>query len=245
VVLIFPLFVWIPYNTFGEDIKMLKDAGLTLIMILGIIEAIWAASTSVAEEIEGRTALTVLSKPIGRRSFIGGKFLGIVWTVALLFVVLGLWLLIWVAFKQIYDARESSRVDTVNWQICFMEMSHTVPGLLLAFMEAVVLAALSVAISTRLPLLANFVICFAIYLLGHLTPLIVQSSMGQFEVVQFFGQLIATVFPVLVHFNIQAAVAAGVLVPYEYLFWALVYCLIYSAIAMLLALVLFEERDLA
>lgn len=244
-VLIFPLFVWIPYNTFGEDIKMLKDAGLTLIMILGIIEAIWAASTSVSEEIEGRTALTVLSKPIGRRSFIGGKFLGIIWTVALLFVVLGLWLLIWVAFKQIYDSRESSRVDSINWQICFMEMIHTVPGLLLAFMETVVLAALSVAISTRLPLLANFVICFAIYILGHLTPLIVQSSVGEFEVVQFFGQLIATVFPVLVHFNIQAAVAAGVLVPYEYLFWALVYCLIYSAIAMLLALVLFEERDLA
>jgi len=239
------LFVWIPYNTFGEDIKMLKDSGLTLIMILGIIEAIWAASTSVAEEIEGRTALTVLSKPIGRRSFIGGKFLGIVWTVALLFIVLGLMLLIVVAYKQIYDARESSRVDSINWQICFMEMIHTVPGLLLAFMETVVLAALSVAISTRLPLLANFVICFSVYLLGHLTPLIVQSSAGDFEVVQFFGQLIATIFPVLDHFNIQAAVAAGVIVPYEYLFWALVYCLIYSAIAMLLALVLFEERDLA
>jgi len=239
------LFVWIPYNTFGEDIKMLKDSGLTLIMILGIIEAIWAASTSVADEIEGRTALTVLSKPIGRRSFIGGKFLGIVWTVALLFVVLSLMLLIVVAYKQIYDARESSRIDTINWQICFMEMIHTVPGLLLAFMETVVLIALSVAISTRLPLLANFVICFSIYLLGHLTPLIVQSSVGQFEVVQFFGQLIATVFPVLDHFNIQPAVAAGILVPYVYLFWALVYCLIYSTIAMLLALVLFEERDLA
>ncbi|MBC8870891.1 MAG: ABC transporter permease [Planctomycetes bacterium] len=239
------LFVWIPYNTFGEDIKMLKDSGLTLIMILGIVQAIWAASTSVADEIEGRTALTVLSKPIGRRSFIGGKFLGIVWTVALLFVLLGLALLIVVAYKQLYDARESSRVDSVTWQVCYIEMIHTVPGLLLAFMETIVLAALSVAISTRLPLLANFVICFVIYLLGHLTPLIVQSSVGQFEVVQFFGQLIATVFPVLVHFNIQAAVAAGVVVPYVYLFWSLVYCLIYSAIAMLLALVLFEERDLA
>ena len=33
------LFVWIPYNTFGEDIKMLKDSGLTLVMILeGMIQ---------------------------------------------------------------------------------------------------------------------------------------------------------------------------------------------------------------
>ena len=238
------LFIWIPYNTFGEDIKMLKDSGLTLIMILGIVQAVWAASTSVSDEIEGRTALTVLSKPIGRRSFIIGKFLGIIWTVVQLFVILGIVLLIVVAYKPIYDARESVTQD-ITWQLCHMEMVYTVPGLVLAFMETVVLAALSVAISTRLPLLANFVICFTIYLLGHLIPLIVQSSSGQIEFVQFFGQLIGTILPVLDHFNIQAAVAAGAVVPYEYLGWTFVYSSIFSVIAMLLALVLFEDRDLA
>jgi ABC-type transport system involved in multi-copper enzyme maturation permease subunit len=238
------LFVFIPYNTFGEDIKMLKDSGLTLVMILGIVQAVWAASTSVAEEIEGRTALTVLSKPIGRRSFIVGKLLGIVWTVTLLFAALGLMLLIVVAYKPVYDAKETVTQD-LTWQYCHREMIYTVPGLALALMETVVLAAISVAISTRLPLLANFVICFAIYLLGHLTPAIVQSSMGQFVFVQFFGQLIATIFPTLDHFNTQAAVAAGLPVPTLYLGWAFVYCVIYSVIAMLLAWVLFEDRDLA
>ena len=68
------LFIWLPYNTFGEDIKMVKDSGLTLIMVLAILTCLWAASNSIAEEIEGRTALTVLSKPIGRRQFILGKF---------------------------------------------------------------------------------------------------------------------------------------------------------------------------
>jgi len=237
-------FLWIPYNTFGEDIKMLKDSGLTLIMILSIVLAVWAASSSISEEIEGRTALTVLSKPIGRPSFIVGKFVGIVWTVTALFVILGLLLLIVVAYKPIYDGRESSTQD-VTWQLCHLEMTSVIPGLALAFMETLVLAALSVAISTRLPWLANLVICFTIYALGHLTPLIVQSSYGQLVPVQFIGQLIATVFPNLDHFNIQAAVAAGVPVPPLYLVWALVYCLIYSLIAMLLALVLFEDRDLA
>ena len=120
------------------------------------------------------------------------------------------------------------------------------PGLVLAFMETMVLAALSVAISTRLPWLANLVICFTIYALGHLTPLdrpVVDRTVR--VPVQFFGQLIATIFPNLDHFNIQAAVAADVPVPPLYLVWAFVYCLIYSLIAMLLALVLFEDRDLA
>ena len=62
--------IYVPYNTFGEDIKMYKDSGLTLIRVLAIFLAVWAASKSVAEEIDGRTALTVLSKPVGRRQFI-------------------------------------------------------------------------------------------------------------------------------------------------------------------------------
>ena len=238
------LFIWIPYNTFGEDIKMLKSSGLTLIMVLGIIQAIWAASTSVADEIDGRTALTVLSKPVTRLSFIVGKYLGIVWTVGTLFLVLGIVFLIVVAYKPIYDAKEGSEL-TPSWQLCYFEMMRTVPGLVLAFMETAVLAALSVAISTRLPLLANFAICFSIYVLGHITPQIVQSSMEGFEIVKFIGQLIATIFPILEYFNIEAGVAAGVGVPTAYLGWALLYCLIYSVIALLLALVLFEDRDLA
>lgn len=243
VLLVF-FFPWIPYNTFGEDIKMLQDSGLTLIKILSVILAVWAASSSISEEIEGRTALTVLSKPIGRQSFILGKFLGIFWTVAVLFVFLGVLFLVMLAYKPIYDGRESSTQD-ITWQLCHQEMISTVPGLVLGFMETMVLASLSVAISTRLPWLANLMICFAIYSLGHLTPLIVQSSMGQFVFVQFFGQLIATIFPNLDHFSIEAAVAADVPVPPVYLLWAFVYCLIYSVIAMLLALVLFEDRDLA
>ncbi len=238
------LFVWIPYNTFGEDIKMLKDSGLVVIMLLGILLAVWSASGSVADEIEGKTALTVLSKPVGRRSFILGKYLGIVWTLAVLFAVLGLMLLIVVAYKPIHEARETATQD-LTWQLTHMEMVYTVPSLALAFMETVVLAAISVAISTRLPLLANFTICLAVYLLGHLTPLIVQSAMGQFVFVQFFGQLIATILPNLDHFRTEAAVAAGLPVPIVYVGMSLLYCVTYSLIAILLALALFEDRDLA
>lgn len=238
------IFIFIPYNTLGEDIKMLKDSGFAAMMVLGIVQAVWGASTSVFEEVEGRTALTVLSKPISRRQFLLGKFLGIVSVVALMFVVLGFLFLVVVAYKPIYDARENSEL-AATWEQCFNEVRLTVPGLTLAFMEVVVLAAISVAISTRLPILANFIICATIYVLGHLTPLIVQSSVASFEPVVFVGTLIATLIPVLDHFNVQAAVAAGVEVPPNYLWLTLLYCTLYSAIAMLLGLALFEDRDLA
>ena len=61
----------------------------------------------------------------------------------------------------------------------------------------------------------------------------------------FVARLIATVLPVLEHFDIKPAIAGGVAVPLDYLGMALVYCLLYSTVAMLLALALFEDRDLA
>lgn len=249
------VFIYVPYFTLTSDIKMLKDSGLSLILVLSIVQAVWAASTSVADEVEGKTALTVLSKPVSRRDFILGKFAGIGWSVGLMIVVLGVLLLITVAYKPIYDGREGnytipqasfSQTDP-TWQNCYSEMVQVIPGLVLAFLEMLVMAALSVAISTRLPSLANFIISFSIYVLGHLTPLMVQSQVvaEQLPPVVFFGRLIATVLPVLDHFNVQASVAAGVQVPLTYMAWALVYCVLYSTVAMLLALTLFEDRDLA
>ncbi len=238
------LFIFTPYFTFGEDVKVYKDAGLQLIMILSIIVALWTASVSVAEEIEGRTALTVLSKPISRPQFVLGKYLGIVGPVSLMFVLLGSLFLICISYKVMYDARESSNAYVV-WQDCHLEVVRMVPGLVLAFMETIVLAAISVAISTRLSLLANLTICTAIYVVGHLLPLLVQSGVGEFAIVQFMGQLFATILPVLEHFNIYGAVAAGQDVPLGYLAWVGVYTLVYVTIAMLLALALFDDRDLA
>ena len=237
-------FIYVPYNTFGEDVKMLKTSGMTLIKVLAIIVALWTASVSVADEIEGRTALTVLSKPVGRRQFIFGKFLGIIWPIVLMFVILGIVFLLTVSYKVVYDARESSQTAP-DWQQCFAEVIRIVPGLVLAFFEAVIMAAISVAISTRLSMLPNLVICGSIYVLGHLGPLIVKSSAGDIVFVKFIGRLISVMLPVLDHFEIEGAIAGASTVPPAYLWTALLYSVLYCTAAMLLALIFFEDRDLA
>lgn len=238
------LYVYVPYNTFGEDVKMLKTSGMATIKVLAIIFALWTASVSVADEIEGRTALTVLSKPVSRRQFILGKFLGIVWPILLMFLILGTIFLLTVSYKVVYDARESAKTTPI-WTDCFVEVVRIIPGLVLAFYEAVVMAAISVAISTRLAMLPNLVICGSIYVLGHLGPLIVKSSAGEIVFVKFIGRLISIVLPVLDHYEIEGAIAGASAVPTEYLLLALVYSLLYCAAAMLLALLFFEDRDLA
>jgi hypothetical protein len=107
------------------------------------------------------------------------------------------------------------------------------------------MAAVSLAVSTRLGMVPNLIICFTVYALGHLVPLIVQSSVGKFAIVRFVGKLIATLLPVLDHFTIEAAVVGGMPVPWVYLGWAALYAALYSTLAILVALVLFQDRDLA
>jgi hypothetical protein len=238
------LFPFIPYNTLGEDIKMLKDEGLTLTMVLSIILALWTAASSIAEEIEGRTALTLLSKPVSRWQFILGKFLGILVPVAVMYLTLGALFLASVSYKMPYDARESGLTDPTVLD-CQLSMLQVTPGLLLGFMETVVLTAISVALSTRLPMMANLIVCAMIYVLGHLTPILADSAVGQIEFVKFVASLLAAILPVLDHFNISAGISTGQHVPLDYLKWAGLYCVLYSTVAMLVALLLFEDRDLA
>ncbi|MCA9158961.1 MAG: hypothetical protein KDA51_12070 [Planctomycetales bacterium] len=238
------LYTFLSFNTFGEDIKLLKDCGITTIMLLAAFQGVWSASSSISEEIEGKTALTVLSKPIQRRSFVIGKFLGIFWLLMLMFVVLGTLELTAVAYKPIYDSRETSEAMP-TWQQCHLEMTRTIPGLAMAFMQSVVLMAVSVALATRLPQLANLAICFAIYVVGNLTTSLVSSTQDGFEIVKFVSSLVATIIPILEHFSLQAAIDAGKPITMSLLSGNLIYCLLYVMLAMFLALLLFEDRDLA
>jgi ABC-type transport system involved in multi-copper enzyme maturation permease subunit len=238
------LFVFLPFITFGEDIKFLKENGITLILIACSFQAVWSASTSVNEEIEGRTALTLLSKPVHRRSFIIGKMLGIFWIVMFMFLVLGSIELLAVAYKPIYDARESS-LEQPDWRQCHFEMMQTIPGLAMAFFQAVVLGAISVALGTRLSFVANFAICFSIYMLGHLTPTIVASAEGGLPLVEFFSQLISAAVPNLSLFSMEAAIDSDVGIPWSILASVLIYTVMYFLMATLLGLLLFEDRDLA
>jgi ABC-type transport system involved in multi-copper enzyme maturation permease subunit len=238
------LSTFLPYYTFGEDIKMLKDVGLAAILLLSLFLAMVTASNSIAEDIEHRTAITLLSKPINRRQFIVGKFLGIILSVALMFLVLGLLYCAMVYYKVGYDAREAAKQAPTSEER-WTEVRQILPGIVLSYFQVVVLSSISVAISTRLPMLVNIVMCLAVYILGQLAPVLIATSKGSFELVEFTAQLLAFILPALSFFNVSSAVATGSEIPWTYVAWNLVYCVLYSGIGILLAFVLFEDRDLA
>lgn len=66
----------VPGEVSGDD-KMLLDVSMGGVFLLGIILASFIATSAISREIENKTVLTVVSKPIGRTSVIIGKFIGI------------------------------------------------------------------------------------------------------------------------------------------------------------------------
>ena len=60
-----------------EDRLLMRDTGISTLLMTGLFLAVFAAANVLTEEISNRTALTVISKTIGRATFLFAKFIGI------------------------------------------------------------------------------------------------------------------------------------------------------------------------
>src|SRR5215213_2585647 len=83
------IFALLPFFTLGEDTIMYKSVGLDVILLLVLIVTLFATSRSIFDEIEDRTMLTLMSKPVRRWEVLVGKYLGIILASALAIAVLG------------------------------------------------------------------------------------------------------------------------------------------------------------
>ncbi len=275
--------IFLPYFTFGEEYKMMKQLGFDMIMLSSAVFGVLAASISINEDIEGRTAITLISKPVTRRQFLIGKFLGITFAALAMTLVLGIvfnWALyIKPTFDVLEDPIDPMPREAVATLVPILQAMVPSPegaalasgiatwlgetlantlGFLLGFGQVIVLVALASALATRVPFVVNLVLCLMVFFLGHLSPVLVQvtsnltsggDAPSQLQLVGFLAQLFDAVLPALEFFNMGPAIVRDS--PIElgafsaYVGTVFVYSLIYAAIALLLGLILFEDRDLA
>src|SRR5262245_51378904 len=63
--------------TLDDDNKLLRDLGLSTLLVQGLFLAAFSAAGVISKEIEDKTVLTVAAKPISRGTFIAGKYCGV------------------------------------------------------------------------------------------------------------------------------------------------------------------------
>jgi len=191
----------IPYFTLGEDFKMMKQLSFDMIKLSTVLFVVLAASMSVSEEIEGRTAVTLMSKPVTRRQFLLGKYAGILLAALLLTLLLG-WFQNWALYiKPRFDRLEDSW-DPLSMEVQRIVAPHfenlatlTEPkgflkgvglwcgetlanlcALGLGFGQVMVMLAIAAALATRLSMVVTVVFCLLFYLLGNLAPILATES---------------------------------------------------------------------
>ncbi len=132
-----------------ED-KIFLDFGLAAMNILGLIVAVFVGTGLVSKEIEKRTVLVLIAKPISRAEFITAKHLGLSSVLALLVAVMTV---IYLALLQ------------------FQGITYSLVSILLAAAFLLLQLSLITAVALALGVFTSSVLAtlltFAVYLMGH------------------------------------------------------------------------------
>lgn len=166
-------FRWLPFFTFGEDAIMYKAVSLDVIMLLTLLATLFATSRTIYDEIEDRTMLTLMSKPVSKLQVLLGKYLGIILASLMFIGILGV-VLIACTYMRVptdyqlstntVDERELAQIS----QYRMMHIAGLIPSLILNWLQVSVLAAIGVALSTRFSLVVNLPVVILLYIAGNL-----------------------------------------------------------------------------
>jgi hypothetical protein len=232
---------FVPYFTFGEDHIMVKELGYDTIMLAAVLFGALAASLFISDEIEGRTAITLMSKPVSRRQFLLGKFAGIVLACLVMFGILGTFFEGVQLFKPWWDRLDpepapawvqsalnawgasGEAADLLRGVGIWVSLTlDTLPGLILSFSQVMVLVAVAVSLATRVPMVVNLITVLVVYFLAHLTPVLVaignqaranDPGSPVSQLLAFMAQLFDTVLPDLNSFRINPVLLSDTPMP--------------------------------
>lgn len=135
-----------------ED-KMFLDLGLAAMEILSLLAAVFIGTGLVNKEIEKRTVLVLIAKPISRTDFIASKHLGLSAVLALLIATMTAIYLSLLSFQN----------------ISYSSISITLAAIFL-FLEMSLIAAAAITFGVFTSSVLATMLTFAVYLMGHLSP---------------------------------------------------------------------------
>ncbi|WP_427161866.1 ABC transporter permease [Aliinostoc sp. HNIBRCY26] len=146
------------YAANTED-KMFLDFGIAAMNAICLIVAIFIGTGLVNKEIEKRTILLLISKPVSRAEFITGKFFGLS---AVLAVLIASMTVIYLLFLQ------------------FGNVKYAVGSILMAtiflLLQIAVITAVAITFGVFTSSLLAVALTFAVYLMGNITQNLVQLS---------------------------------------------------------------------
>lgn len=212
---------------FGFEVNMIREMGISSIVLCGLLISILASPGIISEDIRNRAILVVFAKPISKQEFILGKYIGIMLTIlcAFFFLTLVFGFTLW-------------------WKGDVLQYGNIIKSIVLSYGLVAVITAISLTLSIFLPIAFNAVICFFMYAAGHLSPYISGRIIERGGVGQFIGNIMYSILPNLENFNVSSALAVGTHIPVGYVAVTSFYGIVYIGTVLFIATIILERKEI-
>ena len=246
--------------SFYQEINMVREMGLATITFWGFIIIVVTSGLVVTQELEDRTAVTLLSKPIQRTDFLLGKFFGLVASLIPGMIVLAgvLFLTLWMMAlpkMPFYDRDLVKAVEEgtspfvktlqLTWDKFVIKQSGVVlEGALLSFFQTAILAAAAISFSAFFPNVVSVAATTFVFIIGNVSSYMLASvenlKIGPLSAV---GRVVSYLIPNLGYFNLQMYFSEGNIISFQYLGLSFAYTALYVVAVFLISCSLFQKRE--
>jgi ABC-type transport system involved in multi-copper enzyme maturation permease subunit len=251
---------FMPFFTLSEDTKMYRDVATQFVLLFPLVIMVFAAGKVVDEEIENRTMLTLLSKPIARWQVVVGKYLGVACLALVVVVILGIASGTFAYVRYFDDQRIDLQVAKGAERASLLwenkkAVIGMIPLMMVEFFQIATLAAISVAISTRWGLALNMTVVALLYVGANLTRHV--DLLGLPGPLQWIVTHVAYLLPFLTNFDLSPLLIYGTFtyrddipnVPTMMQIWGYVamaglYAVLYISAILSIAVAMFRTREL-
>jgi ABC-type Na+ efflux pump permease subunit len=244
--------------TFQQEFQVLKDIALGAMSLFTSLLAVIATARLLPQDIEDRTAYTVLAKPVSRFEYLAGKLLGVLLLLVLSLVAMSALFFLVLLLREQSVLSETARQMSAAPPEQSAEALRLVrvsafnvnlfSGIAIIYVKGCLLASLTLFVSTfaTSTIFTTIVMAF-VYFIGHLQAIAreywMQTSSAGW-ITKTFLAVVALLFPDLQLFNLTDDVVAGNAVPLALLLKTTALGLFYIGFYLACAWALFFRKEL-
>ncbi|MFM7905071.1 MAG: ABC transporter permease [Microcystis sp.] len=222
-------FAWrlLPEIAVGTHQKIFLDLGLAAIGLLGVIVAVFVGTGLINKEIDKKTILVLIPKPLSRAEFILGKHLGLSGVLAVMLgVMLVIYLLMLLGMK-------------VSFQALPLIVSVFYLGL-----ELILIAAVAIAFGVFTSSILATLMTFGVYLMGHISKDLIQLGIiSKNPNILAITKNIYLILPDLERLNFRNEAVYGLLPSADVLIANALYSLVYTGLLLGISILIFSRRQ--
>ena len=217
----------LPKISLGASEKILLDFGLGAIAILATLVAIFVGTSLLNKEIEKRTVLVLIPKPISRPELIIGKHLGLWWVTGLMVVLMAVFHVV-----ALQLTGQSVPLGAIAIAVAFL------------LLELGLLMAVALLFGSFTNSILAMLLSFGVYVMGHLSEdLLELGELSNSEALARTTRWLYFVLPDLERLNFRNEAIYDLLPPAPELLGTALYGGVYVVALLAIATAIFQRRQ--